>query len=77
MVTHDILSTITVKTKKPFFGEYYTCFGDEAKTGVVRTVLREFFNIHLCSATSIESSRRDPLNDVAEHRSILKTNQNT
>jgi len=33
--------------------------------------------IDLCSATSMESSRRDLLNDMAEHHSILKNNQNT
>ena len=36
-----------------------------------------FFDIDLCSATSIESSRRDLLNDMTEHRPILKNNQNT
>jgi len=36
-----------------------------------------FFKIDLCSATSTESSRRDLLNDMAEHRPILKNNQNT
>jgi len=36
-----------------------------------------FFKIHLCSTTSMESSRRDLLNDVAEHMSILKNDQNT
>jgi len=33
-----------------------------------------FPKIDLCSTISIESSRRDLLNDMAEHRSILKTN---
>jgi len=33
----------------------------------------EFIKIDLGSATSIDSSRRDPLNYVAEHRSILHT----
>ena len=36
-----------------------------------------FFKIALCSATSMESSRRDLFNDVAEHKPILKNNQNT
>jgi len=36
-----------------------------------------FFKIDQCSATSIESSRRVLSNDMAEHRSILKNNQNT
>ena len=30
----------------------------------------------LCSATSIESSRRDLLNDMAEHTHILKNRRN-
>jgi len=36
-----------------------------------------FYNIGLCSATSMESSRRDLLNVMAEHRSIFKNSQNT
>jgi len=36
-----------------------------------------FFKIDLCSATSIESSRQDLSNYVAEHGPILKNNQNT
>jgi len=36
-----------------------------------------FFVHTLCSATSMESSRRDLLNDMAERSSILKNNQNT
>jgi len=36
-----------------------------------------FFKMGLCSATSMESSRRALLNDVAELRPILKNNQNT
>jgi len=40
-------------------------------------VFRLFFNVDLCSATSMENSRRDLLNDVAEHRPILKNNQTT
>jgi len=36
-----------------------------------------FFKIDLCSATSMESSRRDLLNDMAEHRPILKHDKNT
>jgi len=31
-------------------------------------------NIDLCSAISMESSRQDLLNDMAEHRPILKNN---
>jgi len=36
-----------------------------------------FFKIDPCLTTSIKSSRRDLLNDMAEHRSILKYYQNT
>jgi len=36
-----------------------------------------FFKIDLCSATSMESSRRDLLNDMAKHKPILKNYQNT
>jgi len=35
------------------------------------------FKIDLCSATSMESSRRDLLNDMAKHTSTLKNNQHT
>jgi len=35
-----------------------------------------FFKIDLRSTTSMESSRRDLLNDLAEHRFILKNYQN-
>jgi len=35
------------------------------------------FEIDLRSATLMKSSRRDLLNDMTEHRSILKNNQNT
>jgi len=34
-------------------------------------IFRLFFKIDLCSATSMESSRWDLLNDMAEHRPIL------
>jgi len=36
-----------------------------------------FFKIELCSTTSMESSRREFLNDMAERRPILKNNQIT
>jgi len=36
-----------------------------------------FFKVDLCSATSMESSRRDLLNDMSEYRPILKNSQNT
>ena len=35
------------------------------------------FKVDLCSATSMESSRRDLFNDMAEHGAILKNDQNT
>ena len=43
----------------------------------VEWVVWLFFNIDLCSATSIESSDGDLLNDMTEHKPILKNNQNT
>ena len=36
-----------------------------------------FYEAELSLATSMESSRRDLLNDMAEHRPILKNNRNT
>jgi len=56
------------------FRKFYTCFGCETKTEYY--VFWLFFRIDLRSATSMESSRQDLWNDVAEHRSILKHNQN-
>ena len=43
------------------------------------THFKVVFNIDLpiCSATSLESPLRDLLNDMAEHRPILKNSQNT
>jgi len=35
-----------------------------------------FLKIDLCSATSMESSRKDLLNDMAEHRCTLKNVEN-
>ena len=52
----------------------YLCLRYETKTG---SVFRSFFNIDQCSATSMESSRQDLLNDIAENNSFLKNNQNT
>ena len=40
-------------------------------------VFRLFFKISPRSSTSMEISRRDLFNDMAEHRQILKNNQNT
>jgi len=36
-----------------------------------------FLKIGLCSASSMESSRRDLLINMTEHKPILKNNQNT
>ena len=36
-----------------------------------------FFKMDLCLATSMERSRRDFFNDMVEHKTILKNNQNT
>jgi len=61
--------------KNTRFRQYYTCYGYDAKTGVVRILV--IFKIDLCSVTSFKRSWRDLSIDVAEHRSILKNNQNT
>ena len=36
-----------------------------------------FFKIDICSTISFKRSQRELLNDMAEHRSILKNNQYT
>jgi len=51
-------------------------FWYETRTKIVY-ILVIFQRVHLCSATSMESSRRDLLNDMAEHRATLKNNENT
>jgi len=58
--------------QNPRFGECFTCFGCETKTGVVR-----IFKIGICSAISFKRSRRELSIDVTEHRSTLKNYQNT
>jgi len=63
------------KNKTPILGNAVSVLGMKLKQG--QYVFWSFFKIDLCSATSMESSRQDLLNDMAEQRSILKTNQNT
>jgi len=43
--------------------------------GVERSLV--IFEINLCSATSMKGSRQDLFSDMADHRAILKNNQNT
>jgi len=57
------------KNNPPFWGMPYLFFGYETEIGVVRIL--DFFNVDLCSATSVESSRRDLLNDTTERKHIL------
>jgi len=74
--TYSIFHRWTAQQKQtPCFGECYTSFGYETKTGVVR-ILVDFQHSPMLT-TSMESSRRDLLNDMAERRPILKNNQNT
>ena len=54
--------------------ECYTCFGCGTKTEVVRII--GFFK-ESRSVTSTESTCRVLFNDMAEHRPILKNNENT
>ena len=58
------------KKTKPRFGDCYTCFERETKTGVVRILV--IFQDR-CSAISFKKSRRELSIDGAEHRSILKS----
>jgi len=73
--THQSVNKTEHSTNRtPILGNAITCFGYETKTGAVRM---SSFKKYLCSATSMESSRRDLSNDKAEHRSIWRCNQNT
>jgi len=63
----------TLKTKHPFKG--MPVLGVKLKRALY--VFWLFYNIDLGSDTSMESSRRDLLNYMAEHRPILKNKQNT
>jgi len=57
------------------FGKFYPPLDVKLKQG--QHVFWLFFKINLCPATSMESSHLDLLNDVTEHRSILKNKHNT
>jgi len=59
------------KNKIPVLRNAIPVLGVKPKWG--RYVLWSYFKIDLCPATSMESSRRDLWNDVAEHRSIVKS----
>jgi len=63
------------KNKTPVSGSSIPVLGVNTETGVVLIWL--FSKIDLCSATSFKSAFQDLLNDVADHRSILKNYQNT
>jgi len=64
-----------VKTK-PHFGECYTRFGCETKTGVLN-LLVTFQDRPLLSHITFKRSRRELSIDVAEHRSVSNNYQNT
>jgi len=68
------LFLITINAKHLFLG-VLICFRSETKMGVVGTWVL-VLKIDLCSASSIENSRWDLLNVIAEQRSILKNHQN-
>ena len=61
----------SVLSRSRFFArcQYFHWHG--SKITKIRTTT-SFFKVDLCSATSMESSRRHLLNGMAEHRSILK-----
>ena len=71
--TRGLLITLQSKNKTPVVWNAKPVLGVKPKRA--RYVLRYFFKIDLCSATSMESSRRDLWNNVAKHRSILKNYQ--
>jgi len=64
-------NSYTVKTKRPFWG-MHTCFGHETQTGVVRILV--IFQHRSMFSHKKKNSRRDLLNDVTEHRPIVKNN---
>jgi len=66
---------LTSKNKTPVLGNAVLGIGVKLRQGC--SVFWLLFNIDLCSATSMESSHRDLFNDMAEHRPILKIDQNT
>ena len=59
----------------PILGNAIPVLGVKLKGGC--DVFSSFFCIDVCSGIPMESFRRDLLNDMAEHRPILKNNQNT
>ena len=57
----------------PHFGECYSGFGCETKTGMVRTLSSE---TRVCLATCFKRSGRELSIDMAEHQSIFKNYHN-
>ena len=70
-----IRALVHSKTRTPVSGNVIPV--RDVKLNREQCVFRYFFNTDLCSATSLESFGRDLLNDMAEHRPILKNQQNT
>jgi len=64
-----------IRIKTPVLGNVIPILGEKLKWGYY--VFWLFFKIDMCSATPFKRSRRELSIDVAEHRSILKNNQNT
>jgi len=74
-VSTDDLAATSHLTRNTCFREFSPVLGVKINRGW--KVFRLYFKIVIRSATSVESSHRDLLNYMAEHRSILKNNQNT
>ena len=76
---HDVMFAFAPfphsKKQPPVLGNAIPVLGVNLKQGYF--VFWQFFHIDLCIAISMESCRRDLLNDMAEHGPILKNNQNT
>jgi len=63
------------KKETPVLGSSVPVLGMKLKRGW--QVFWSFLKIDRCSATSMESSRRDVFNDMVGHSAILKNVQNT
>ena len=61
-----------IHSKNTRFRECFTCFGCETKTAVICILVIFQHGSTVCLATSKKSPCRDLLNDLAEHRPILK-----
>jgi len=69
------ITTSSSQKRNTCFREFLPVLGVKLKRRLCEFWL--FFEIDLCSVTSIESSRRNILNYMAEYRSIMKSSHTT